>query len=147
MRMEERQQLTRHPRPSPTQLLTSVMPNVSLFCFHSSYLHSSLLQSGVSSLLNHLLKISGLMVVCFWDRLLCLFLFFPLSYVIIGVKKTDTWSVHHLDPLSPWPSFSALLLPGWSHPPHHTSSFVFTLYHCPYSQMNLGQSYLTVDLK
>ena len=85
----------------------------------------------------------------FWGHIIVFvsFLFFPLSHVIIGVKKTDTCSVHHLDPLSTWPSLSALLLPGGSHPPHHTSSFVFTLYHCPYSQMELGQSYFTVDYK
>lgn len=136
VRMEERQGLTRHPRPSPTQPLTSVMPNVNLF------LLSQLLSPQQSAPVWGFWSKFQTQWWCFGDRL------WSLSPFIFPIILCNYWcSVHHLDPLSTWPSFSALLPRGWSHPPHHTSSFVFTLFRCPYSQMNLGQSYFTVDTK
>ena len=149
MRTKERQGLTRYPRPSPTQPLTSAKCELCLV--FTGPISTAVCCCECSSLLFLLCSTIRSKCQTPWRFVLgtyyclCLFLFFPLSYVTIGVKKTDTCSVHHLDPLSTWPSLSALLLPGWSHPPHHSSSFVFTLYHCPYSQMNLGQSYFTVD--
>lgn len=137
VRMEERQGLTRYPRPSPTQLPSC--PNFKFFftvpiftavCSHKCF---SLVFICLLKFQDPWQYLIGADLFCF-----CFFLFFPLFHTVIGLKKTHTFG-------SPSPPNFPFFLPGWSHPPHHISSFIFALYCCPCSQMNLGQSYFTVD--
>lgn len=95
VRMEERQGLTRYPRPSPTQLPSC--PNFKFFftvpiftavCSHKCF---SLVFICLLKFQDPWQYLIGADLFCF-----CFFLFFPLFHTVIGLKKTHTCLVHPL---------------------------------------------------
>lgn len=95
VRMEERQGLTRYPRPSPTQLPSC--PNFKFFLQFLSSQQSAPISVSIwcSSVCSKFQApwqyLIGADLFCF-----CFFLFFPLFHIVIGLKKTDTCLVHPL---------------------------------------------------
>ena len=113
VRMEERQGLTRYPRPSPTQLPSC--PNFKFFtvpiftsvwsrkCFNLVF---PLCPSVCSKFQAPWQYLIGADLFCF-----CFFLFFPLFHIIIGLKKMDTCLVHPLHPAFSLSTLSPRLVP------------------------------------